>query len=279
MLGLSLIGGLGFASGIIVHIKKGDQEITIEPPTGSSISIAADGQVNVELPGQAKVENKFLATQLREAKAGNFWAKYRLWAAYHRGTNGVAKNPEQARKWLAELVKGAYLATFRPVPPFTPKTPGEFLAKFSMHSALRSEAEGLGGASFFRTTAKDGVLIGSFLTAYPDQMRRDIAAMPFLELVSIEKLTPEMFVRHEASAQESLDANPKATPVRRREIVRRQDSGREEGSRAGGGRPNPAPLEVQAGRDAPLSDHRGFGRNGTDRRRAADDLYAPLRKR
>jgi hypothetical protein len=107
------------------------------------------------------------------------------------------------------LVKGAYLATFRPVTGFAPRTPGQFLARFSQHSSLRSEPTALGGASFFRTRAKDGVLIGSFLTAYPDRMREDIAAMPFLELISIQELTPEMFVQHEASAQESLGTTKK----------------------------------------------------------------------
>jgi hypothetical protein len=148
--------------------------------------------------------DKSLPAQLREAKAGSYRAKYRVWSAYQKGTGGAEKNPEEAKKWLAELVKGAYLATFRPAKGFAPKTPGEFLANFSQHSTLRSERTGLGGASFFRTQAKDGVLIGSFLTAYPDKMREAIAANPSLELVSIEKLTPEMFLRHEASPQESL---------------------------------------------------------------------------
>ena len=62
----------------------------------------------------------------------------------------------------------------------------------------------IGGASFFRTTAKDGVLIGSFLTEYPEKMRRAIADNPSLELISIKKVTPEMFVQYEASPQESL---------------------------------------------------------------------------
>ncbi len=145
-----------------------------------------------------------LAEQLREAKSGNYWAKYRLWAAYRNGTDGVQKDPEEARKWLAELVKGTYLATFRPVKGFSPKTPGEFLADFSAHSTLRSEPTSLGGASLFRTKVKDGALIGSFLTEYPEKMRQAIAANPSLELVSIEEVTPETFIRHDASPQESL---------------------------------------------------------------------------
>jgi hypothetical protein len=35
-------------------------------------------------------------------------------------------------------------------------------------------------------------------------MRQAIAANPSLELISIQKVTPEMFIRHEASPQESL---------------------------------------------------------------------------
>jgi serine/threonine protein kinase len=210
LLVLLLVGGLGFALGIIIHIKQGGQTTTIEAPTGSSVHIAADGHVNVEVPEQAKIaedlktENMFLAVELPDAKAGNYWAKYRLWAAYHNGSDGVQKNPAEARKWLNEVVKDAYLATFRPVHGFAPTTPQEFLANFSAHSSLRSEARGLGGASFFRTRVKDGRLIGSFLTEYPDKMRKAIAANPSLELISIEKVTPETFVPYEASSQESL---------------------------------------------------------------------------
>lgn len=155
--------------------------------------------------------NNFLATQLGEAKAGSYMAKYNLWDAYHRGTNGVEKNPEEARKWLTEFVKGHSLVKFRPVKPFAPQTPQEFLAKFSAHSTLRSGPGNYGGACFFRTKVEDGVLIGSFLTIVPDKMREDIAAMPFLELVSSEELTPEVFVAYEASPQESLsNAEPRS---------------------------------------------------------------------
>lgn len=154
-------------------------------------------------PGKAK-HNSFLEEQTREAEAGNYWAKYRLWAAYHKGGVGVSKNPDKAKQLLAELVDGAYLATFKPVNEFKPTNPSEFLQEFGKHSKLQSEAKGLGGASFFRTRAKNGILIGSFITAYPDKMREAIANNPSLKLISIEKMTPEMFVRHDASRQESL---------------------------------------------------------------------------
>ncbi|MEN6451307.1 MAG: M56 family metallopeptidase [Thermoguttaceae bacterium] len=149
--------------------------------------------------------NDFIATQIREAEAGDYWAKYRLWAAYQKGAVGVPKDPEKAKPWLAQLVEGTYLATFRPANGFNPRTPGEFLEEFHKHSGLRSELKGVGGASFFRTRAEHGKLIGSFITAYPDKMRKAIADNPSLKLVSIEKMTPEMFVRYEASPQESLD--------------------------------------------------------------------------
>jgi beta-lactamase regulating signal transducer with metallopeptidase domain len=158
------------------------------------------------------IENEYLAAQLREAKAGNFWAKYRVWAAYHKGTDGVPKNPQEADKWLKELVQDVHLATFRPVHGFAPQTPGALLAKFHEYSSLHSEARSIGGTGFFRTRAKNGVLIGSFLTAYPEQMRKAIAANPSLELISIEKLTPAMFIRHEGSPQESLDGAGASTP-------------------------------------------------------------------
>ena len=146
-----------------------------------------------------------IAENLKKAEGGDFWAKYKLWATYHKGEGGAAKDPEKAKKWLAELVKGTYLATFEPTGTFAPKDPGVFLANFGKHSNLRSEATGLGGASFFRTRIKDGKLIGSFLTAYPDKMRKAITDNPSLKLISIKEITPEEFIQHDASPQESLD--------------------------------------------------------------------------
>jgi len=145
-----------------------------------------------------------VARQTSPAEAENYWAKYRLWAACQKGT-GVAKtNPEEAKRLLAELIKGAYVVTFRPQG-FSPKTPREFLAKFSGNPALMSESNGLGGGSFFRTKAKDGVLIGSFLTAHPEGTRKAIEATRSVVVISVEKLTPEMFIRYEATPQESLE--------------------------------------------------------------------------
>lgn len=170
----------------------------------ASLLVCMVGTIGTRAADSPQSGKSFLTEQLTLAKQGNFWGKYRLWAAYYKGTDGVQKNPKEARRWLAQLVRGTYLGTFRPVNGFAPRTPQEFLANFSEHSTLRSEPTSLGGASFFRTHVEDGVLIGSFLTAYPDKMRQAIAANPSLKFISIQKVTPEMFIRHDASPQESL---------------------------------------------------------------------------
>jgi hypothetical protein len=202
-----------------------------------------DRQLATGEPATKAGRNDFVAALTREAETGDYWAEYRLWAAYHKGAIGVPKNPEKAKQWLGKLVEGSYLAMFRPTNGFNPKTPGELLAEFGKHSNLRSEPKGVGGASFFRTRAENGVLIGSFITAYPDKMRKAIADSPSLKLVSIEKLTPEMFARHEASPQESLDANEEnkldvgtaepATGASAAEL--KYDDGKPDGKRSFGG--------------------------------------------
>lgn len=145
-----------------------------------------------------------LAAQVSQAKVGDFWAKYKLWEGYHKGNRGMKKNAEEAQKWLLELVKGAYVATFRPTAGFAPKTPAEFLDKFANSPVLKSDAAGLGGGSFFRTRAQDGTLIGSFLTARPLETRKALEATGSVEVMSVEVLTPDEFIRYEASPQESL---------------------------------------------------------------------------
>jgi RNA polymerase sigma-70 factor (ECF subfamily) len=153
---------------------------------------------------EAETGNQYLHEQLKLAQADNYWAKFNLWEAYSQGQHDVPQNPAEAEKWLAELAKGAYLATFKPVNGFNPKNPGEMLAQFNEHCHLFSGQDKLGGASFFRTTKQDDKLIGSFLTETPDEFKSAIEQNHDLELISIEKVTPAMFLKHEASPQESL---------------------------------------------------------------------------
>jgi hypothetical protein len=168
-------------------------------------------------PSQADAGQSFLAEQIQLANAGNYWAKFQLWQGFsqgevpvfdldgHRiGKNEVTKDSAAADKWLSELVKGAYLATFEPVNGFNPRTPGEMLDRFSEQCRLFSGKASLGGASLFRTTRHDGKLIGSFLTETPDAFKAAVEKSSAFKLISMEKVTPEMFLAHEASAQESL---------------------------------------------------------------------------
>jgi hypothetical protein len=146
----------------------------------------------------------YISQQLKLAQAGNYWAEFNLWEAYSQGKHEVAQNPAEAGKWLSELVQGAYLAKFEPVNGFNPKTPKEMLDQFSEHCQLYSGRDSLGGASFFRTTKQGNKLIGSFLTATPDEFKAALEKNPNLKLISMEKVTPEMFLEHEATQQESL---------------------------------------------------------------------------
>ncbi len=177
----------------------------------------SDNRWLANIRDQAQTGEKYLQQQLKLANAGNYWAKFQLWQAFSQGEvpvfdlhgnrtgkHEVTKDLAKADKWLAELVKGAYLAKFEPVNGFNPSTPKEMLDQFDGYCHLYSGRDSLGGASFFRTTKQDGKLIGSFLTEFPDQFKTAIEKDPNLKLISIEKVTPEMFLEHEASSQESL---------------------------------------------------------------------------
>ena len=153
---------------------------------------------------QPQTTQQYLDQQLKLAHAGNYWAKFSLWDAFANGAHGVATNSVEADQWLAELVKGACLAKFEPVNGFNPQTPGEMLDRFSAQCRLFSAKESLGGASFFRTKNQNGKLVGSFLTEWPDKFKSAVAGSSDFKLISVEPLTPETFVVHETSAQESL---------------------------------------------------------------------------
>lgn len=134
----------------------------------------------------------------------NFWMKFQTWQTMTKNT----ATREQAAKMLPDLINGVYLVKFKPVNGFNPATPMEFLDNFGRHSSLRSGSDRLGGASFFRTTEVDGKLIGSFLTEEPDRMKADIAKNPSLQLLSCDKINPEMFVNYLKLPQESLNVKP-----------------------------------------------------------------------
>ena len=49
---LLMVGGLGFALGIMIRIHKDGRETTIEVPEGSNARVSADGQVDVTCPSE-----------------------------------------------------------------------------------------------------------------------------------------------------------------------------------------------------------------------------------
>jgi len=139
---------------------------------------------------------------------GNFWKKYNEWEALMGGKGGVQKDQAKAEQIVTQLIKGVYLVKFGPAEEFNPQTPGEFLQVFSKTSSLRSAKDRLGGSGFFRTKRDNNKLTASFLTEQPDQMKQDIEKNPQLVFISMEEITPDKFVAHVKSAQESLRNNP-----------------------------------------------------------------------
>jgi hypothetical protein len=154
--------------------------------------------------GHAAPPPSYVDLQLQQARAGDYWAKFNLWDAYAHGNHHTETNSAEAAKWLAELTKGAYLAKFEPAGGFSPITAKELLDEFDDHCQLHSGRGSLGGASFFRTSNQNGKLVGSFLTDTPDAFKAAVEHNPNLKLISIEPVTPDSFLTHEASGQESL---------------------------------------------------------------------------
>jgi len=153
----------------------------------------------------ATVGNEWnLQQKLKLAKAGNQWAVYDLWDAYYRGNHGIQPDPAQADKWLGEFVQDVWVVRFEPVGDFVPTNPGEFLARIHQHSSSASGRTNIGAASFFRTTKQRDKLVGSFLSNYPDELKAGLATVPGLKVTSVERITPEEFIKYEQSPQESL---------------------------------------------------------------------------
>ena len=98
------------------------------------------------------------------------------------------------------------MVRFEPVDDFAPANPAEFLGRIHEYSVSRSGRENIGAASFFRTTRQGEKLVGSFLSNYPDRLKASLAKVPGLKVTSIERITPEAFVKYEESPQESLAA-------------------------------------------------------------------------
>jgi hypothetical protein len=109
--------------------------------------------------------------------------------------------PQPAKMGEPDAAKGVWAVRFEPVGDFTPKTPGEFLARIHVYSGQAGEI------GYFRTKNKDGRLIGSFLAYDPVQLKAALAKVEGIKVASVEKLTEEQLLEYEKSPQESLESH------------------------------------------------------------------------
>jgi beta-lactamase regulating signal transducer with metallopeptidase domain len=170
----------------------------------AATSDPAAGATNAETVEAGSKWHWNLQQKLKMADAGNKWAAYDLWDAYYRGKHGIQPDPAKADKWLGELVQDVWVVRFEPVDDFAPTNPGEFLGRINQHSSSGSGQTNIGAASFFRTTKQGDKLIGSFLSNYPDELKVSLAKVPGLKVTSVERITPEEFIKYEQSPQESV---------------------------------------------------------------------------
>ncbi len=106
---LLMVGGLGFALGIMIRIHKDGQETTIDVPVGSNAQVTADGQVDVTLPGQPKAIGKMAVPKEPPLQFGP--AVERVVNAISDGKGGQGLDlasgklvdvPKEFGKWSAE---------------------------------------------------------------------------------------------------------------------------------------------------------------------------------
>jgi hypothetical protein len=155
--------------------------------------------------GANAVADTYVRKQTKAANAGNRWAEYKLWDAYHNGTQGVHKNPAKADKWLGLFVKDIYVVRFESANGFNPKNAAEYLQNIEKHtSEWRSDDRRIGVAGFLRTTKEGDKLVAAQLTNEPEKLKALIEANSDLKFDSVEPMTPESFIKYEKSPQESL---------------------------------------------------------------------------
>jgi hypothetical protein len=147
----------------------------------------------------------YISHLTESAKAGNRWAQFYLWDAYHNGTHGVDKNQAKADEWLNQFVKGVYVVRFEPANGFHPQNAMDYLNDIRKCTPqVSSDENGVGTGSFFRTKKEGDKLVASFLTDEPDKLRAYIEKNPDLKFISVEAMTPQSFIEYESSIQESL---------------------------------------------------------------------------
>src|SRR5581483_6278639 len=101
------------------------------------------------------------------------------------GDAQVQTKPQRAKVSEPDAAKGVWVVRFEPVGDFSPKTPGEFLAKIPIYSGQHGEI------GYFRTKKQGNKLLGSFLADDADQLKEALSALPGIKVTGVEKLTQE----------------------------------------------------------------------------------------
>lgn len=147
----------------------------------------------------------YISQQSKSAETGNRWAQFNLWDAYYNGTHEVDRNQARAAQWLNQFVKGVYVVRFEPANGFHPQNAMDYLNDIKKHTPqVRSDGNGVGTGSFFRTKKEGDKLVASFLTDQPDKLQAYIESNPDLKFISAEAMTQQSFIEYEKSSQESL---------------------------------------------------------------------------
>jgi beta-lactamase regulating signal transducer with metallopeptidase domain len=97
-----------------------------------------------------------------------------------------------------DAAQGVWVVKFEPVGDFSPKTPGEFLARIHVYSGQSGEL------GYFRTVKQGNKLVGSFLASDPDQLKAALDQIAGLKVTAVQKLTKEQLDQYEKSPQEAL---------------------------------------------------------------------------
>ena len=110
----------------------------------------------------------------------------------------VQTKPQRTKVSEPDAAKGVWVVRFEPVGDFSPKTPGEFLAKIPIYSGQHGEI------GYFRTKRQGNKLVGSFLADDAEQLKEALSALPVIKVTGVEKLTQEQLAQYKKLPQESL---------------------------------------------------------------------------
>jgi tetratricopeptide (TPR) repeat protein len=138
----------------------------------------------------------------------SYWDKYKMWDTLHdlQQKTGAISEAERTTTdaLMNDLTHNIYIVRFKPVKDFYPVSPQQLLGMIRQYSGskLQSGHGKIGTASALRTVEENDRLVGSFLTEKPQLFEDEINKNPFLEMVSIEKVTPESLIKHITSKQE-----------------------------------------------------------------------------